>query len=92
MDPGKLEEIVKDFECIDDYESRQPQILEVFIDREKYRLETHRTENANAPWRVKVYSNINGEWLRVEDFPWTDDRDEESALRMALSFLQDQHA
>jgi len=46
--------------------------------------------NAKAPWAVYVYeTNENDAWEHIDDFPWVMERDEDSALRAAMTFLDD---
>lgn len=54
-----------------------------------YRLEVfYSYSTPKNPWGVEVYKQRSGAWKRVK-FPWVDEKGEESALRLALSFIQD---
>jgi hypothetical protein len=47
--------------------------------------------NANAPWEGRVYRRHEreGNWQRWTAFPWVQERNEETAIRQALAFLEE---
>jgi hypothetical protein len=66
------------------------QALEMTLGAMQYRVElVHQDSNKTNPWGVKVYSMQSGDWKPVTDFPWVQERNEGSALRLTLSFIQE---
>lgn len=66
--------------------------LEFTIDRSSYRVEVlYCYSNPKSPWIVQAYSENRDCWKCVKDFPWVGERNEEAAIRAALSFLEEQH-
>jgi len=81
-----LEKILDNFEFIERHELRRS--LDVVSGRTRYRVEIfHSYSNLSAPWTVRVSAEQDGQWKHLTDFPWVADRDEETAIRTALSFL-----
>jgi hypothetical protein len=65
-------------------------MVEMSLRNKRYRLQVLRDDSHKTnPWTVKVYSMRSGSWKLVTDFPWVQEKEEETALRMALSFIQD---
>jgi len=85
----KLEEVFSVFKTFSEqYELRR--VLEVVADDTTYRLEVlYSYSNPNGRWNVRVYSQVSTDWKRETDFPWVSERNEESAIHTALSFLKD---
>lgn len=55
-----------------------------------YRIEVYLNYmNANAPSHGRVYEEVDERWEKIPEFPWIDERDEDSAIRSALTFLED---
>jgi hypothetical protein len=66
--------------------------LEFTIDRASYRVEIlYCHSNPKSHWIAQAYSEKRDVWKCVPDFPWVSQRNEEAAIRAALSFLQDLH-
>jgi hypothetical protein len=64
--------------------------LEMTVRDIRYRLELfYHYSNKTNPWEGEIYSLQSGAWKVVTDFPNVPERKEESALRTALSFIQD---
>jgi hypothetical protein len=84
-----LQEVFREFEEVkESYELRR--VLEVVLGGKTYRIELlHSYSNANAPWNAHIYVEIGSKWQRFADFPCVMQRDEETALRDALDFLQE---
>jgi hypothetical protein len=67
--------------------------LEFIIGRTSYRVEVfYCYSNPKSPWIVQPYSEKrSGDWKTIQDFPRVGKNNEETAIRTALSFLQDLH-
>jgi hypothetical protein len=66
--------------------------LEFTIGRATYRVEVfYCYSNPKSPWVAQAYSEKRSNWKSVPDFPWVSEKNEEAAIRAALSFLQDLH-
>jgi hypothetical protein len=66
--------------------------LEFTIDRASYRVEVlYCYSNPKSPWMAQAYSEKRDGWKCVTDFPWVSEKNEEAAIRAALSFLEDLH-
>jgi hypothetical protein len=66
--------------------------LEFMIDRTSYRVEVlYCYSYPKSPWSAQAYSEKRDGWKCVPDFPRISERNEEAAIRAALSFLQDLH-
>jgi hypothetical protein len=66
--------------------------LEFIIGKTTYRVEVlYCYSNPKSPWAAQAYSEKRDGWKGVPDFPWVSERNEEAALRAALSFLEDLH-
>jgi hypothetical protein len=84
-----LANILRDFKGISEVDELQRRI-DLHAKDKKYRFEVLESHtNNNARYSVSVFEEKNGSWKRIEDFPWSMERTEESALRSALSFLED---
>lgn len=65
--------------------------LEFIIGRATYRVEVlYCYSNPKSPWVAQAYSEKRG-WKCTPDFPSVSEKNEEAAIRAALSFLQDLH-
>jgi hypothetical protein len=66
--------------------------LEFMIDKVTYRVEVlYCHSNPKSRWTAQAYSEKRSGWKCVPDFPWVSEKNEEAAVRAALSFLQDLH-
>ncbi len=66
--------------------------LEFIIDKTTYRVEIlYCYSNPKSPWGAQAYSDKRDGWRGVPDFPWVSEKNEEAAIRAALSFLEDLH-
>jgi hypothetical protein len=66
--------------------------LEFTIGRATYRVEVfYCYSNPKSPWVTQAYSEKRSGWKCIPDFPWVSEKNEEAAIRTALSFLQDLH-
>lgn len=67
--------------------------LEVVADGVAYRLEVlYCYSNPESPWVVYAYSRGLSGWEPIPEtnFPWVENQDEESAVRSALDFVEQQ--
>jgi hypothetical protein len=63
--------------------------LEFTIGRATYRVEVfYCYSNPKSPWVVQAYSESRTGWKCIPDFPSVSEKNEEAAVRSALSFLQ----
>lgn len=63
-----------------------------FVSRgnDNYRIElSYSYSNQSAPWFADVYLMQANTWKLVKEFPWVQEGHEWTALRQALSFIQD---
>jgi hypothetical protein len=83
-----FKEIPKAFASISGvYELRR--VLEVTAGPGTYRVELMFNHlNANASWSARVYRE-GAAGLELEDFPWVDERTEDTAIHNALAFLEE---
>jgi hypothetical protein len=66
--------------------------LEFMIDKATYRVDVlYCYSNPKSPWTAKAYSERRDGWKGIPDFPWVSEKNEEAAIRTALSFLEDLH-
>jgi hypothetical protein len=66
--------------------------LEFVIGRATYRVEVlYCYSNPKSPWTAQAYSEKRDGWKCIPDFPWAGEKNEEAAIRAALSFLEDLH-
>jgi hypothetical protein len=66
--------------------------LEFTIDKATYRVEVmYCYSNPKSPWITQAYYEERDGWKSVPDFPLVSERNEEAAIRAALSFLQGRH-
>jgi hypothetical protein len=66
--------------------------LEFVIGRATYRVEVlYCYSNPKSPWTAQAYSEKRDGWKCIPDFPWVGEKNEEAAIRVALSFLEDLH-
>ena len=55
-----------------------------------YRVEVfYCYSNPKSPWVTQAYSEKRSGWKCIPDFRWVGEKNEEAAIRAALSFLQD---
>jgi hypothetical protein len=87
----KLANVFRDFKNI----STQCEVrrtLEFRIKQSDYRVEIlYCYSNSKTPWSAQAYSERQNVWKCVSGFPWVQEKNEEAAIRTALSFLQDRH-
>jgi len=63
--------------------------LEFNIGRATYRVEVfYCYSNPKSPWIVQAYSGQRSGWKCISDFPSIGEKNEEAAIRAALSFLE----
>jgi hypothetical protein len=66
--------------------------LEFIIDRASYRVEVlYCYSNPKNPWIAQAYSEKRSGWKYIPEFPGVSERNEDAAIRAALTFLQDLH-
>jgi hypothetical protein len=84
-----IADILKDFSKIkEQYELRRT--LEVAANDAQYRVEIlYCFSNPNGRWVANVSTYKSGGWKSIDDFPWAMEQTEESAIRAALSFIED---
>lgn len=82
----QIRSILKDF-GISSKAVRLPWVLEVTVGRKTLRIEVSKTTNENAPWHADAYRKSGKDWKQIAEFPWVDERERETAIRMALDFL-----
>jgi hypothetical protein len=64
--------------------------LEFMIGKTTYRVDVlYCHSNPTSPWSAQVYSESRNAWKCVSSFPWVGKKNEEAAIRAALSFLED---
>ncbi len=87
----KISKVFPDFKKITtQFELRRT--LEFIIGRVTYRVEVlYCYSNPKSPWVAQAYSEKRSGWKSIPDFPWVGEKNEEAAIRTALSFLQDLH-
>ena len=85
----KISKVLSDFKTITT-RCELRRTLEFMIDRASYRVEVmYCFSNPTSPWIAQVYSEKRNGWKCIPDFPWVSEKNEEAAIRAALSFLQD---
>lgn len=66
--------------------------LEFVIGRTTYRVEVlYCYSNPKSPWIAQAYSEKRDGWKCVPDLPLVSEKDEETAIRAAFSFLEELH-
>lgn len=66
--------------------------LEFMIDKASYRVDVlYCYSNPKSRWTAKAYSEMRAGWKEIPDFPWVLEKNEEAAIRAALTFLEDLH-
>ena len=89
----QLNVLVDDFNKIDEfYEVKRT--LQVVIGDKNYRVNLlyRCCSDLSTPWKATVYDETTSGWKRDKKFPWVNERDEETAARVALRFLEDRHS
>ena len=87
----KISKVFPDFKKITT-QSELRRTLEFTIDRATYRVEVfYCYSNPKSPWVTQAYCEKRSGWKCIPDFPWVGEKNEEAAIRAALSFLQDPH-
>jgi hypothetical protein len=87
----KLANVFRDFKKIST-QCELHRTLEFRINQADYRVEVlYCYSNPKTPWSAQAYSERQNVWRCVPEFPWVQEKNEESAIRTALSFLQDRH-
>jgi len=88
----ELTKVFADFTNIrEQYELKRT--LEVVANGDTYRLEVlYCYSNPKSRWIVYAYSPGPSGWKRISEpgFPWVENQDEESAVRSALDFVEQQ--
>lgn len=66
--------------------------LEFMVGRSSYRVEVlYCYSKPKSPWVAQAYVEKREGWKCVAEFPSIGERNEETAVRSALSFLEDLH-
>jgi hypothetical protein len=85
----KMSKVFADFKKINT-QCELRRTLEFMIDKTTYRVEVlYCYSNPKSPWSAQAYSESHNAWKCVSNFPWVGERNEEAAIRAALSFLED---
>jgi hypothetical protein len=77
--------ILKDF-GISTKTARLPWVLEITQGANTFRIEVSKTANKSAPWHAGAYRKRKTGWQSIADFPWVDEQEKATAIRMALDF------
>jgi len=84
----KMSKVFADFKNINT-QCELRRTLEFMIGKIAYRVEIlYCHTNPRSPWSVQAYSEKQNAWKCVPDFPWISEKNEEAAIRAALSFLE----
>jgi hypothetical protein len=87
----KISKVFSDFEKITT-QCELRRTLEFIIGRATYRVEVlYCHSNPKSAWVAQAYFEKRSGWRCIPDFPSVSEKNEESAIRAALSFLQDLH-
>jgi len=87
----KLSKVFPDFRKINT-QCEVRRTLEFTIGKTSYRVEVlYCYSNPKSRWAARAYSEKNGTWKSVPDFPWVSEKNEEAAIRAGLSFLEELH-
>jgi hypothetical protein len=88
----KMSKVFADFKRINT-QCELRRTLEFMIGKTTYRVEVlYCYSNQKSPWSAQAYSESHNTWKCVPNFPWVGERNEEAAIRAALSFLEDLEA
>ena len=88
----KMSKVFADFKGINT-QCELRRTLEFMIGKTTYRVEVlYCYSNPKSPWNAQAYSESHNAWKCVSNFPWVGERNEEAAIRAALSFLEDRGA
>jgi len=87
----KISKVFSDFKKINT-QCELRRTLEFMIGKTAYRVEVlYCYSNPKSPWSARAYSEKRDGWKSVPRFPWVSEKNEEAAIRAALSFLEDLH-
>jgi hypothetical protein len=88
----KISKVFSDFKKIT-AQCELRRTLQFIIGRASYRVEVlYCYSNPKSPWIAQTYSEkCSADRKSIPDFPRVGKKNEESAIRTALSFLQDLH-
>lgn len=78
--------ILKDF-GISTKTARLTWVLEITQGVKTFRIEVSKTSNESAPWHADACRKRKTGWQTIADFPWVDEQEKATAIRMALGFL-----
>ena len=85
----KMSKVFADFKRINT-QCELRRTLEFMIGKATYRVEVlYCYSNPKSPWSAQAYSESHNAWKCMSNFPWVGERNEEAAIRAALSFLED---
>jgi hypothetical protein len=85
----KISKVFSDFKKITT-QCELHRTLEFVIGRITYRVEVlYCYSNPKSPWIAQAYSEKRDVWKAVPEFPWVHEKNEDAAIRAALTFLQD---
>jgi hypothetical protein len=85
----KMSKVFADFKKINT-QCELRRTLEFMIGKTTYRVEVlYCYSNPKSPWSAQAYSERQNAWKCVPDFPWVGEKNEQAAIRLALSFLED---
>lgn len=84
----KMSKVFADFEKITT-QCEVRRTLEFTIDRAGYRVEVlYCYSNPKSRWTAQAYSEKRNGWKCIADFPLVSEKNEEAAIRAALSLLE----
>ncbi len=87
----KISKVFSDFKKIT-VQCELRRTLEFVIGRATYRVEVlYCYSNPKSPWTAQAYSEKRDGWKCIPDFPRVGEKNEQAAIRAALSFLEDLH-
>ena len=85
----KMSKVYADFKNINT-QCELRRTLEFMIGKTGYRVELlYCYSNPKSPWGAQAYSERYNAWKCVPNFPRVGEKNEEAAIRAALSFLED---
>jgi hypothetical protein len=84
----KTSKLFRDFDLIT-MQCELRRTLQFTVGRATYRVEVfYCYSNPKSPWGAQVYSEKGSGWKCLADSPRVSEKNEEAAIRAALSFLQ----
>src|SRR5437016_13203589 len=85
----KISKVFADFKRINT-QCELRRTLEFMIGKTTYRVEVlYCYSNPKSPWSSQAYCESHNAWKCVSNLQWVGERNEEAAIRAALSFLED---